>query len=408
VLVESVAWVSNLKRLLASAFVLAGAVAWERAGGKASRGGPALAFLFLALACHPIGVALVAILFATTWTRRRTLRTREAWIPASAAAEALAYGLGFAGAYGTSLEEATGAATIGAVRSGRLLRAADALLAHLRHLAWPVGLDPNYEWPYRGMERDAALGAFAAAALGAAAIRAARRGSAAFAGLALFWGSYLPAAGPLVPRYAPDSFLYLPALGLSAAAAPLARLLPARGTRPAFLAALAALSLLCVAQVGRWKDPVTLWTPNIERAPRMPRPYAILAETWAGRGEPERAAGVLDSGRDVLRRSDALTLAMAEVYRAAGRPADAIEVCLDVLSREPEREPEAPAFLIDTLATFGLPVTEDPGIRATIRAAAERVLRERPLSPEQRARLAAYFAERGAPEIAALFRRAPG
>ena len=77
-------------------------------------------------------------------------------------------------------------------------------------------------------------------------------------------------------------------------------------------------------------------------------------------------------------------------------------MALELHSRDPH--PETGAFLLDTLVAFDMPVTDHPGIRATIRQAAESTRRHHELTGEQKARLERFFAEQGAEEIARIFR----
>lgn len=130
-------------------------------------------------------------------------------------------------------------------------------------------------------------------------------------------------------------------------------------------------------------------------APLQEVPYREVAEVWEERGEPARALAVLEEGRRVLGRADALALPLGDLLHRMGDPRAAVRAwgwaiepdgrgALQVVERVREN-PEARRYvgeLIDRLAVDRAPrgrleaalelaLTADPG---RVRALAERLL----------------------------------
>lgn len=132
--VESVAWISEQRGLLAAAFGLGALVAWAHPVRSWRRDALSAAFLVLALLAKPSAAVVPAIaLVLETFVLRRGWRN---------AAPRLAIGFAAAAACLLLTKSLQGDATVREVvaPAERLLVAADALEFYLRKLAWPLDL----------------------------------------------------------------------------------------------------------------------------------------------------------------------------------------------------------------------------------------------------------------------------
>lgn len=409
--VESVAWLTDLKRLLAATFLLAGLVGWARYREQGRRRDAALVVLAqaLGLASHPLAFTLGPLLVLETWLRSpEKLRDRGALgVLATVLALLLLYVPFGVLPYGTFLEQANDPDVVAAASEQRLPRAALALALQARHWVAPATLHPAYTSFYPGAHVDRWVGAAVFAVLVALTAWAVRRRHPAREGLLLFWFLYLPASGlQVTPRFVADSFLYLPSLGWIAAAA---TLLPTRKHPRLWAAGTAALVVVLATgahrQAARWENALSLWEPLIDAAPNYARSYEIVADEHAQRGEWRQAAAIYDRGYRTLRAVSALTQRTAETYRRAGNATKAADVAL-VLLAEGRAEPETSAFLIDTLVEADLPLPTSEAVRAMIRGAADTSVARGAFDTERRRRIAQYFRAQGAPDIAARFEEA--
>ncbi|MFN8179207.1 MAG: hypothetical protein U0167_14850 [bacterium] len=408
-LVESVAWLTDLKRLLASTFVLAGAIGWERFLERGRTRDAILVGLAqaLGLACHPLAAALAPFAALRTLVRSpASLRTRSVLgaLAGLGVLIALYVPLGVR-PYAGFLAEANDPAVVAAAREQRFTLAATALALQTKHAVWPASLHPAYTAHYPGSDADRVLGAALAAALVAATAWAVRKGHHAREGLLFAWVFYLPSSGLTVtPRFLADSFAYLPTLGFLAAAAtalPLRRRSP---LRPLLAGGLVlALAWQAHRQAARWENALTLWEPLMDAAPNYARSYEIVGEEYAARGDWAHAASVYDRGYRALRTTGSLTTRMAAVYRRAGDPVKAADVAMVVFEESRGADGEAARFLVETLAEERLALPPSERARAIVRSAAEASAAPGRFDDAARRRIAEYFRGQGAPETAQLF-----
>lgn len=326
--VESVAWASERKGVLAGALIL-GSLLTRLRGRPAT----ALALYAAALAAKPNVLTYPLALLAIETLR---LRRRPDWrgLAPYAALSILAFA-----ATMQAMRAAGGASPAPAGAAWAAGQAVHGLLFYPVKALWPSGLSIYYpplpwfgswSWP---------LWAGAAALSAAAWTLRARRDLACAA--ACYFLLVLPVLGLVrhgVPHAAADRFAYLPGLAFAAVfGAAMGRSPGRRAVAAAWLLALAAASRHRAAQ---WATPVSLWAAAAESRP------SALAEgnlggllATEGRFEEAaarlRAAVALDPGSTLWR--EALGAALAR----AGRADEARAVWREALSAAPSAEIKA-------------------------------------------------------------------
>ncbi|HEX3731013.1 MAG TPA: tetratricopeptide repeat protein, partial [Opitutaceae bacterium] len=343
VCVESVAWISEQKNTLSTAFYLLAALAYLEFDARRSRRAYALAAacFVLAVLSKSVAATLPAALLVALWWRRGSLsweRDARPLLPwfGIAAADGL-----FTAWVEHSVVGAQGS-DFGLGPAGRLLVAGRALWFYLAKLLWPAHLafiyprwsiDPAQAWQW-------GYPLAAAAVLGGLCWRA-RLGRAARAPLAaalFFAGSLFPVLGffnvfAFVFSYVADHFQYLACLGIFALAAGAWR---RWAGQPAGQGAAAALLLLLggltFAQARSYADILTFYRASLERNPGSWMSHLNLgaalveggalregtAEIRAGlRLKPGNALAEYDLGTALFAQHD-LTGAAAAYQRALG------------------------------------------------------------------------------------------
>jgi len=316
--VEVVAWVSQRKELLCTAFGLLAAlayVAWTRRGGAARYAGMSLAYA-CALAAKPMLVTLpFALLLLDYWPLGRTRFGPSAAgvVPRSSGRLLLEKLPLFALSAVVSIT-AFAAQQIARVEAPDVplgLRLANAAVACFRYLGlvlWPSELSILYPHPYApelGGEPWSAATVVAAGvalvAITAAALRARRRPYAAV-GWLWYLGTLVPVIGlvQVGPQGIADRYTYVPLLGVFIAIAWGARdgIAALGARRPAIRVAsgVLATAILLAAGVAShararvWRDSETLYRASLAATPRNPLLLYNLGVVQAQQGRIEEAA----------------------------------------------------------------------------------------------------------------------
>ncbi|HSN89937.1 MAG TPA: tetratricopeptide repeat protein [Anaeromyxobacteraceae bacterium] len=287
--VESVAWVSERKDVLATFFWLATALAhaaWVRSPGPGRRV-LLLALFALGLASKAMLVTLpFALLLLDAWPLRRIDLARPDWRRAwpLLREKAPLFALSAASSAVTFLVQRD----VGAMRplAGVAFpdRAANALVsvfAYLGKILWPTRLAVFYPYPASPPAWPVLAGLAAAlAAITWAAFRARARAPHLLVGWLWFLGTLVPVLGlvQVGNQAMADRYTYVPSIGIALAAAWSVPRLP--GRRAAALAAAAAaavvasLGLLAARQVGRWESDERLFAHAL----------AVTGENWMAEG----------------------------------------------------------------------------------------------------------------------------
>jgi hypothetical protein len=342
VTVEAVAWVSERKAALSTALAMASIVAWGAYARRPSAARYALvaAAFLLAMLAKPGVVALPLVLLALdAWPLRRA---PWPWTPGAAPAwrrlavekvPLLAAGLAIVALAIASFE------TSGAGTPSTSLRVENALASlgtYLRVALWPSGLAVHHPFPAAAPAGAAALGAALLCAGTLAAVRLAGRAPFVLAG----WCWFVLALGPylglvqngLWPGWA-ERFAYFALPGLAVAVGfGVTEWAGSRARAGALaLALLVPLAVRTRAQVGVWRDSVTLFSRAVEV-------------------EPDSCVARYDLGRSLLvagRHADAARELRATIDRCP--PAAAPHAALGMALYAQERLEEAEAELREAL-----------------------------------------------------------
>ena len=316
--VESVAWISERKDVLSSAFgllAIASYAAYARRGG-ALRYALVPLCLALSLMAKPMWVTLpVALLLLDYWPLRRF-----GGAPAPRGAAALAPRCATAAVRRLVLEKlpllllsaASGALALAAqsramghaAEVSLWLRAANAAVSCVRYLhmaLWPTGLSAHY--PHPNLPGGVPWSALEIAGAGALLLvltllaAAARRRPQLLVGWLWFLGTLVPVLGfvQVGTQAMADRYTYVPLIGLYVAFAwSCADAVRAcrRRSRRAAVALVAAIVLLVAAaggraanQAGMWRDSVTLYRRSLEVEPRSALFHANLGNRLLALGD---------------------------------------------------------------------------------------------------------------------------
>lgn len=335
--VESVAWVSERKDVLAGLFWLSSTLAYARYAVRGSRAAyaGALACMALGLMAKPTLVALPLVLLVLDfWPLRR-------W-PAAPGRRVLVekvpfFLLAVASAAVTVVSHARGghlASVAAAPLHARLANAVWSLVVYVEKVLWPTGLAVFY--PLREGRLLSGRTVVAATLLAVSAwlvVRNAGRRPYLVTGVAWSLLALAPVLGIVQTgqqAYA-DRFMYVPLVGVGIAAAwGAADLASSRATLPRWLpiaaaAVLAAWTTLTRAQVRHWQDTVSLFRHAVAVTDGNALAHVNLGRALARQGD---AAGAERHYREAIRirprDADART-GLGVLLMQQGRSAEALE-----------------------------------------------------------------------------------
>jgi protein O-mannosyl-transferase len=277
--VESVAWMTELKNVLAGLFYFAAALVYlgyERSRSRRAYWG-ALALFTLAVASKTVTVTFPIALLVIAWWQRGRVRLREDVLPV---APFLAIGAS-AGLMTIWVERTLIGATGAEFELGfveRCLLASRATWFYLSKLVWPSNLIFIYpRWEISTTSTIAWSSLIASTALFLACVTIARRERGPLAALLFFWATLFPALGffnvyPFRFSYVADHFQYLASVGpialLTAIAALAVRDRARQPLRMALtLILVAGLGSLTFAHSRQYQDAETLYRSTIGRNP---------------------------------------------------------------------------------------------------------------------------------------------
>jgi protein O-mannosyl-transferase len=349
VAVESVAWVTERKNVLSTAFYLASFRVLVDAAGigrpppadARRRWGAGFALYVMALLAKTVAASLPAALLLVAWWKRRPLAPLAVRL-APFFATGLVLGLHTAWLERTHVGASGSEWALGAADRAGI--AGRAIWFYLGKLAWPADLAfiyPRWEPQAGPVAFAASAAAVAALVLLAAAIP--RLGRGPLAAALFFGGTLLPALGffdvyPMRFSFVADHFQYLACLGpIALVCAAAARLARDKGTAAVALAALVvgALGAATHARASVYRDQETLWRDTLARNPGcwlcLNNLGAVLVE---GRREDEAIEAL---GRAVaLRPGHAeARITLATALRRRGRHAEAEAQLREVVGADP-------------------------------------------------------------------------
>jgi tetratricopeptide (TPR) repeat protein len=299
VMVESVAWVSELKNVLSGTFYVAAALAYRRATTGAHRWGwyaAGFGLFACALLGKTVACTLPAALLLLVWWERGRIRARDVvpLVPFFVAAAAL-------GSVTAWMERHLVGATGSEwhlTPADRILIAGRALWFYAAKLLWPAGLAFNYErWqidPANALQWLFPAAAAAAVALLFVARRRIGRGP--VTAVLFFVVTLTPALGffdvyPMRYAFVADHFQYVASAGIVALVVGAATTAPRlRRLRPALATAvLASLAALTWVRATTFRDSETLWRDTLAKNPGSWLAHTTLTRTYLATGDPAMA-----------------------------------------------------------------------------------------------------------------------
>jgi tetratricopeptide (TPR) repeat protein len=383
--VESVAWVSGRKTILATLFGVLCARAYWDARSRRGRAGAA-AWFAAALLSKATLVALPLWLAAADRARGR-LRTGLPWVLGLAA---LALGRASISVWAQQsvIEEASGRGLF-----GRLAVMGPVLARYVRQTLFPTGLAAHYTWPTLGWGDPHVIASWSVViAVVALLAWAARRDPAV--GLAGLWVgmALLPVLNLLpAPHLQADRYLYTALVGGGALlAAPFLRLAGHARLRPAVaVAGVGALVLLGAASIQRsnvWRASVPLWEDTLRKDPDFAVALGNLGAALLAEDRLEEADTSLRRAIELEPRLTEARLALSVALRRRG--------ALDEAQREVEAALEVDPRNFGALVTAG-ELAELRGDSVRARSLYEEALRNRPHAVRALERLALLEANAG-------------
>ena len=345
--VETVAWVSERKNLLAMFFYLAAFAAYlsyQKRDRRNGTGAYLASFIFFVLALlsksvtviFPVMLILYDICYLDKGERSRWQADKVPFICAAAVI-----------AWVTLQSQAPG--EIPGVGGGRtpyhggspfatFLTMLTVLARYLKLIFWPTGLSALYDPPVKtGIDGAVLGGGILLALLAAVGVVLFRRHPRLFFWYGLFFIGLLPVS-QIVPivTLMNDRYLYFPMLGAAVCIGALALCVDAvsKGRRVIALAAaglvLAPLPCLSYVRAGVWKNDLTLWSDAARKAPNHYAALYGLAQALHNTGDSDAALALYTRVLAVNpRHLDALTH-LGALYRARNMPLKGRPYLLDV------------------------------------------------------------------------------
>ena len=284
--VESVAWISERKDVLSTAFGLAACLLWID-----KRRGLAFAAYALSLLAKPMLVSLpILLLLFDVWPLERS----EPWKRLIVEKIPL-FALAAASCVITLIVQSQGGATRALTHFPMATRLANAGVSSVTYLVkaiWPTRLAVFYPYPYDGIPAWNVAGAIVVLlAVTAACVRLRPRAPHLLVGWLWYLVTVLPVVGIIQvgSQAMADRYTYVPLIGPFVM---LAFALPARPKRivlAAASAAVLALALVAFRQAGYWRDSVTLFTRTLAITNENAMAHNSLAWALFDRGQIDAA-----------------------------------------------------------------------------------------------------------------------
>ena len=367
ILVESVAWVTNLKTVMAAFGAMAAILAWERhLSGSGWRWGLcAVACVIFSLGCRPEAVVWPFFFALRTWSDpREHLRDGRhvIWLTAGVLVVLVYLPISVFG-HRDVLDDHGMAPVMegGYLWMERVSRMLGAIGLQAQNLLWPDDLTPI---PYPG---DASYGTWLE-----------RRVPSAM-GL-LVWA---PASNiEYLPRFTADTYFYLPAAGIvialmgglevgaRAISNGVWKIAAAGGTVALLLGA------LTVVQVPFWTNTESLFSYTITQTPEAPKPYRILAHHFTNKKEYGKARVVYERSFDRLYATGMVPMDLFVAYEKTGGPQRALELGLRLYQEHYEwtRPDELHGYLVWLTIEYELDIPDDERRARVFRRLARRAI----------------------------------
>lgn len=387
--VETVAWLTNLKTLLAGTFAFGTMLAWERVLDAEDYGtvrwiGTAGGLLLLALGCRPDAAVVVLILVAQTARAGGTegLRRRAGFLAALAVFAGVVVAFGVAGHGGMVERASTNAPSF----TSRILRVARAFELSVSHLVWPLDLEPGYFLPADKRLLPAVPGLVAIGLFGLCVAGLAFRRRGWLFPLVLFGILYAPYSNlRFLPRFTADTYLYLPSFAFVLTPAWWIDAYADKGEGRGPALALGVRRTLAIGAVGiglvfalishnqaaRWKNAVTLWAPVMERHPDVHRPYTLVALSKLRSGEWETARKLVERALPLYRRTREYPFFLPLVFQETGGESEAVALAREMIREGADPGPKHDKVFADLLARNEAPLPSEEALTSALDRALE-------------------------------------
>lgn len=349
--VESVAWASGAKDVLAGMFSLLMIDQFLRFSLKPHRRGHyavAMLALLLAILSKPSAVVAPVIAGILAWVRfGLPLKTLLRWLAPMLL-------LAVACAIGARIAQRQFAPTDTPIWARPLL-AADAIAFYLWKLVWPTNLGILY-----GLTPWKALGGGAPyyswiipAAVGIVIWRHRRRHPLRAAGALVFVLALLPTLGFArfefqIHSTVADHYLYVPMFGVAIALGAMVAMRPSKPVVGLCAAGLVVLSILSMRQLRHWRDSESLYDQALRVNPASIVARDGLARAYASAGRIEEA---IEEFRSVVAMAPASRLAhanLAQAFLQAGKYDDAVaQARIALRLAKPGEDVSREQFLLD-------------------------------------------------------------
>lgn len=373
-MVETVAWLTNLKTLLATLFSLVALHAWTMiTDAEHTRRHWVILFgaLVLALASRPDAAVIpLAMVLVTIWRapENRRLIAVSSVTAALTALYAITVNAMHTGVVARSIHARFDT-------SEYLLRIFRALELAVANTLVPINLAPAYFYRADSTALDALPGMalMILLVLVAALLWQKKRHDVVLA-LSLSAVFYLPFSNVLfLPRLSADTYLYLPSVFFLFAIVTV--LSPAldrsRALTGALLAALVVASFISNQQISRWENPETLWTKVAMDQPGADRPFRHLIWYHYEREEYDEADAWLNKGLPAFRSQRAIPWYSIPIREESSGANEAADLAIEAMMRNHVRSPELEKAYLELLVTHSLALPENESVRQLTASAAE-------------------------------------
>lgn len=280
VMVESVAWATNLKEVLMTAAILGVMVVAQ----SEKKWWLIFPILGVGFASKPTFAVVGALLFLVFWHQRASLKQL-----AGAGMLAL-FGAAYA-AWTASLHHSELQA--GFEQRNFWVTIGKALGVQLRNATYPLNLQPYYPLNLQHWDGIGVLGMVALTMMVFAGLYFFRTKNTLAFGIAFMAMAWLPYSNLLpLPRFTADTYAYLPGVGFALSTSillsKLSRLQSVLG-----LAITIIFGVLTLEQGARWVSTEALWSPMLGQPEVLALPYSLIGFEAHLLGENERAADLL-------------------------------------------------------------------------------------------------------------------
>ena len=234
-------------------------------------------------------------------------------------------------------------------------RLENALVSYVRYLGkafWPAGLAPMYPRSQGPLPVWQVLGAAALLLLVTAAVLRWRDRRYLPVGWFWFLGTLVPMIGIITvgEQAMADRYAYIPFIGLYVAvvwtldAAASQYRIPAAWRAAAALLVVFILGCLTYRQVGRWRDPETLWRYTLTVTDGNYTAHDNLSLALAQQGRHDEAIVEFQAATALHKYPPSQILLLAFYELRVGHPQDAIDVCESVLRESADQKIQAAAW----------------------------------------------------------------